>query len=285
MKRDVAYEPFAKLSELEPEAETGGKRTFRKILDLNLQPEILILMEKRKTIYLIDGSSYIHRAYHAIRGLSNSKGLPTNAVFGFTRMILKLIEDRTPDYAAVLLDAKGPTFRHKIYEGYKANRPPMPDDMSIQLPYIREVIEGFNLPVIEMQGYEADDLIGTLAHQAETAGFSVVMVTGDKDFMQLVTGQSIIWDPMKEKTVDRQAIKESVGLEPHQVIDMMGLAGDSSDNIPGVPGIGQKTAVGLIETFGSLENLYEQVDKMTRQDFSTCLRSWNSGSCSSLFQG
>ncbi len=227
------------------------------------QPENPILMGKRKTIYLIDGSSYIHRAYHAIRGLSNSKGLPTNAVFGFTRMILKLIEDRTPEYVAVLLDARGPTFRHKMYKDYKANRPPMPDDMQIQLPYIREVMEGFNLPAIEIQGYEADDLIGTLARQAETDGFSVVMVTGDKDFMQLVTDQSIIWDPMKEKTTDRHAIKESLGLEPPQVIDMMGLSGDSSDNIPGVPGIGQKTALDLIKTFGSLENLFEQVDKIT----------------------
>ncbi|HPA14460.1 MAG TPA: DNA polymerase I [Desulfobacterales bacterium] len=227
------------------------------------QLENPILMGKRKTIYLIDGSSYIHRAYHAIRGLSNSKGLPTNAVFGFTRMILKLIEDRTPEYVAVLLDARGPTFRHKMYKDYKANRPPMPDDMQIQLPYIREVMEGFNLPAIEIQGYEADDLIGTLARQAETDGFSVVMVTGDKDFMQLVTDQSIIWDPMKEKTTDRHAIKESLGLEPPQVIDMMGLSGDSSDNIPGVPGIGQKTALDLIKTFGSLENLFEQVDKIT----------------------
>jgi len=227
------------------------------------QLENPILMGKRKTIYLIDGSSYIHRAYHAIRGLSNSKGLPTNAVFGFTRMILKLIEDRTPEYVAVLLDARGPTFRHKMYKDYKANRPPMPDDMQIQLPYIREVMEGFNLPAIEIQGYEADDLIGTLARQAETGGFSVVMVTGDKDFMQLVTDQSIIWDPMKEKTTDRHAIKESLGLEPPQVIDMMGLSGDSSDNIPGVPGIGQKTALDLIKTFGSLENLFEQVDKIT----------------------
>ncbi len=247
----------------EPGEEIRRKKPLNMASIHDRQPENPILMGKRKTIYLIDGSSYIHRAYHAIRGLSNSKGLPTNAVFGFTRMILKLIEDRTPEYVAVLLDARGPTFRHKMYKDYKANRPPMPDDMQIQLPYIREVMEGFNLPAIEIQGYEADDLIGTLARQAETGGFSVVMVTGDKDFMQLVTDQSIIWDPMKEKTTDRHAIKESLGLEPPQVIDMMGLSGDSSDNIPGVPGIGQKTALDLIKTFGSLENLFEQVDKIT----------------------
>lgn len=247
----------------EPGEEIRRKKPLNMASIHDRQLENPILMGKRKTIYLIDGSSYIHRAYHAIRGLSNSKGLPTNAVFGFTRMILKLIEDRTPEYVAVLLDARGPTFRHKMYKDYKANRPPMPDDMQIQLPYIREVMEGFNLPAIEIQGYEADDLIGTLARQAETGGFSVVMVTGDKDFMQLVTDQSIIWDPMKEKTTDRHAIKESLGLEPPQVIDMMGLSGDSSDNIPGVPGIGQKTALDLIKTFGSLENLFEQVDKIT----------------------
>ncbi len=146
----------------------------------------------KKILYLIDGSSYIHRAYHAIRGgLSNSKGFPTSAVFGFTRMLLKLMEDKKPEYVVMFFDSKGKTFRHEIYEAYKANRPPMPEDMAVQIPYIKAVTDGFNIPVIEMQGYEADDLIGTFARIAEKFGFSVVMVTGDKDFLQLVTENAI----------------------------------------------------------------------------------------------
>ncbi len=225
----------------------------------------LKLMKKEKTIYLIDGSAYIHRAYHAIRGLSNSKGLPTNAVFGFTRMLVKLMEERGPEYAVMLFDAKGPTFRHKIYEDYKANRTSMPEDMSVQIPYIKDITAGFNLSFIEMSGYEADDLIGTLARMAEKAGFYVVMVTGDKDFMQLVTDKTIMWDPMKDKTINGDYIREEFGVEPSQFVDVMGLSGDSSDNIPGVPGIGQKTALSLIKTFGSMILLYEQIHKITRK--------------------
>ncbi len=222
-------------------------------------------MYKDKTIYLIDGSAYIYRAYHAIRGLSNSKGLPTNAVLGFTKMLLKLIEDRNPEYIGMFFDVKGPTFRHEMFDAYKANRPPMPDDLSIQIPYIKDITKGFNIPVVEMSGYEADDLIGTLARRAEDAGFSVIMVTGDKDFMQLVTDKSIIWDPMKEKTIDSDFIKDTYGLEPRQMVDVMGLSGDSADNIPGVPGMGPKTSLALIKTFGSMEHLYEQVDTIKKK--------------------
>jgi len=222
-------------------------------------------MKKEKTLYLVDGTAYIHRAYHAIRGLSNSQGLPTNAVFGFTRMLLKLIEDRRPAYLAMVFDAKGPTFRHRIYEAYKANRPPMPEDMAVQIPYIKEISTGFRLPVIEMPGYEADDLIGTFARLAQESGYGVVMVTGDKDFLQLVTERAIIWDPMKDEIIDEKAIQESRGVEPRQMIDVMALSGDASDNIPGVPGIGPKTALELIKTFGSLDALYAQVDRIKKK--------------------
>ncbi len=222
-------------------------------------------MQQKKTLYLIDGTAYIYRAYHAIRDLANSKGLPTNAVFGFTRMLLKLIEDHAPEYAAMFFDAKGPTFRHEIYEAYKANRPPMPEDMAVQIPYIKEVTAGFNLPIFEEPGFEADDLIGTYARLGENAGFTVVMVTGDKDFMQLVTDKSVIWDPMKDKTTNAAGIKETLGVSPEQMVDVMGLSGDTSDNVPGVPGIGQKTAVDLIQTFGSLEALYENLHTVTRK--------------------
>ncbi|HIJ56008.1 MAG TPA: DNA polymerase I [Deltaproteobacteria bacterium] len=222
-------------------------------------------MKQEKTLYLIDGTAFIHRAYHAIRGLTNSKGLPTNAAFGFTRMLLKLMDDHRPEYAAMIFDAKGPTFRHEIYDAYKANRPPMPEDMAVQIPYIMDITTGFNLPVFQESGYEADDLIGTFARLAENAGFSVVMVTGDKDFMQLVTEKTVIWDPMKDKTTDAAVIKETFGVSPKQMIDVMGLSGDTADNVPGVPGIGQKTAVDLIQTFGSLEALYEQAHTITRK--------------------
>ena len=218
-----------------------------------------------KTIYLIDGTAYIHRAYHAIRNLTNSRGLPTNAVFGFTRMLIKLMEDRNPQYMIILFDAKGPTFRHDVFAEYKANRPPMPDDMALQIPYIKEITSAFNLPQVEMQGFEADDLIGTLAQKAEKAGFEVVMVTGDKDFMQLVTKHISIWDPMKEKVIDPDTIKTDMGVDPGQLIDVMGLSGDTADNIPGVPGIGPKTALKLIKTFKTLTNLYHQVDTITQK--------------------
>jgi len=222
-------------------------------------------MSKSKTLYLIDGSAYIYRAYHAIRGLTNSKGLPTNAVFGFTRMLLKLIEDRSPEYLVMLFDAKGPTFRHEIYQDYKANRPPMPEDLSAQIPFIKDVTRGFNITAIERPGFEADDLAGTLGRSAEKAGFSVVMVTGDKDFVQLITDKTIVWDPMKDQTIDLHTVRETYGLEPKQMIDVMGLAGDSTDNVPGVPGIGPKTALALINTFGSMQRLYEQVESITKK--------------------
>ncbi|MGD9106777.1 MAG: DNA polymerase I, partial [Desulfobacterales bacterium] len=222
-------------------------------------------MKKNKKLYLIDGTAYIYRAYHAIRGLTNSKGLPTNAAFGFTRILIKLIEDRSPEYVVMFFDAKGPTFRHEIYEDYKANRPSMPEDLSVQIPHIKNITQGFNIPVMEMQGFEADDLIGTFRLRAEHAGFSVVMVTGDKDFVQLVTDNAIIWDPMKDETIDIKTVRKSFGVEPNQMVDVMGLSGDSSDNIPGVPGIGPKTALTLIKTFGSMDRLYEQLDKITKK--------------------
>ena len=222
-------------------------------------------MTVEKTIYLIDGTAYIHRAYHAIRGLTNSKGLPTNAVFGFTRMLMKLMEDRRPEYVGMFFDAKGPTFRHDMYADYKSNRPPMPEDMAAQIPYIKEVSAAFHLPIIELQGYEADDLIGTLARISEKEGFKVVMVTGDKDFMQLVTQKTAIWDPMKEIAIDLQSIRDNFGIEPLQMIDVQGLSGDTADNIPGVPGIGQKTAVALVKTYNSMQKLYEKLDTITKK--------------------
>jgi DNA polymerase-1 len=220
---------------------------------------------KGNTIYLIDGSGYIYRAYHAVRHLSTTRGLPTNAAFGFTNMLLKLLSDRKPERIVMVFDAKGPTFRHEIFEAYKANRPPMPEDLSVQIPYIKQIVDGMNIASCELRGYEADDIIGTLARTAEKKGFDVVMVTGDKDFKQLVSPAISIWDPMKDRTIDYAGLKEDFGIEPSQWVDVMALAGDTSDNIPGVPGIGEKTAVSLIKTFGNLEAIFENLDNVSRK--------------------
>ena len=221
--------------------------------------------QDREIVYLVDGSSYIHRAYHAIRDLSNSKGLPTNAVFGFTRMILKLSEDKRPKYLAVVLDAKGPTFRHEIYEDYKATRPPMPEDLVLQLPYIHAILKGLGIRTIEKEGYEADDVIGTLARMGEERDFLVVIVTGDKDFRQLISPQISLLDTMKDKVTDYETFTEKYGLEPVQFIDLLGLSGDSVDNVPGVPGVGEKTALGLIKEFGSLEGVFESLQDIKKK--------------------
>jgi DNA polymerase-1 len=220
---------------------------------------------KKSTIYLIDGSAYVYRAYHAISHLSNSSGLPTNAVFGFTRMLIKLIEDKKPQYLVMVFDSKGPTFRHDKYAQYKANRPPMPEDLVVQQPYIRQVVEAFNIPIVEKQGFEADDLIASLAHKAEAKGFRSVMVTGDKDFLQLVTSDSTIWDPMKDRIWTKQNIIDKYQFNPSQIIDMMGFWGDTSDNVPGVPGIGEKTAMTLIQQFGTMDAVYAQIDTITKK--------------------
>ena len=216
-------------------------------------------------LYLIDGSAYIYRSYHAIRNLSSSKGEPTNATFGFTRTLIKLLETCKPEYAGVLFDAKGPTFRHAIYPEYKANRPPMPEDLVCQIPRIHTVSEALGLNILSMEGWEADDLAGTLTRQAREAGFQVVLVTGDKDFLQLVDEKTRIFDPMKDVWSDEATLKERFGFGSEGIVDMMALTGDSSDNIPGVPGIGPKTATSLIQEYGSLENIYAALPGMGKK--------------------
>jgi DNA polymerase-1 len=223
------------------------------------------MKSKKATVYLVDGSSYIHRAYHAIRHLANSKGFPTNAVFGFTRMVLKLMAEKSPEYMAIVFDAKGPTFRNEIYEDYKANRPPMPDDMAAQIPIIKSVVGYLNLKMMEKPGYEADDVIGTLARLCASKGFEVIIVTGDKDFRQLITPRISLWDTMKGTVTDYASIKEKYGFEPQKFIDVMGLSGDSTDNIPGVPGVGEKTAVNLIRDFGSFEAVFHGAGKIRQK--------------------
>lgn len=222
-------------------------------------------MTNKKKLYLIDGSAYIYRSFHALPPLTNAEGLPTNAILGFTNIIAKMMKDFAPTHAVICFDAKGPTFRHEMYKEYKANRPPMPDDLRQQLPYVRKVAEAYRIPTMEQQGLEADDIIGTLAKKGEAAGFHVVIVSGDKDFMQLVSDTCVISDPARDVYLDRDAVKEKLGVWPEQVVDIMALTGDTSDNIPGVPGIGKKTAPDLINQFGSLDGLYEQVETITKK--------------------
>ncbi len=224
-----------------------------------------MMKNDRKTIYLLDGSSYIHRAYHAIRNLQNAKGFPTNAVFGFTKMILKFLSDKKPDYLAIVFDAKGPNFRHEIYEEYKANRPPMPEDMVVQLPFIRKVVENLGIAILQKSGYEADDIIGTLARAGDSEGFNVVVISGDKDFRQLIGPRVSMWDTMKDKVTDYDSLKAAYGFEPEKFIDVMGLSGDSSDNIPGVRGVGEKTAVSLVQEFGSFEGVFENLGDIKKK--------------------
>ncbi len=230
------------------------------------------MSQKPDTIYLVDGGSYLHRAYHAIRNLSNSKGFPTNAILGFTKMVLKLIQEKKPAYLAIAFDAKGPTFRHEMYEAYKANRPPMPEDMAVQIPYIKDILEKLKIPMLEKAAYEADDLIGTLARLSGEQGFQVVMVTGDKDFRQMVSPRIAMWDSMKDTTTDYAFLKDTYGFDPEKFIDVMGLSGDTSDNIPGVPGVGEKTAIDLIQTYGSFENVFHNLDQISQKKLKENLR-------------
>ncbi|MBI4401579.1 MAG: DNA polymerase I [Nitrospirae bacterium] len=223
------------------------------------------------TLYLIDGSAYIYRAFFALPALSNSKGLQTNAVYGFTTMLMKILREHQPAYLAVAFDEKGPTLRHEEYKEYKAHRPPMPEGMQAQIPYIHRVVEAFGLPVIRSAGYEADDLIGTLARKAETAGYEVVIITGDKDMFQLLTPSVRIYDPVKDKWFEEADCRERFGVEPGRVVEVMGLMGDATDNIPGVKGIGEKTAIKLIGQFGTIEHLLQRVNEVTAPKTRTLL--------------
>ena len=216
-----------------------------------------------KKLYLIDGSAYIFRAFHAIRELRTSKGFPTNAVFGFVTMIRKIIREHRPDYLALVFDPPGPTFRDEMYEEYKANRPDMPDELEVQIPYIFKVVDAFRIPSITREGYEADDIIATLARKMDGPGIDTVIVTGDKDMMQVVSDRIRLYDPMKDKYSGPDEVRERFGVGPEKVIEILGLAGDSVDNISGVPGIGEKTAKELIQKYGSIEGVLKHLDEIS----------------------
>ena len=215
-------------------------------------------------LYLIDGSGYVYRAFHALPRLSTSRGLPTNAVLGFANMLAKLLREERPRYTAVVFDAPGETFRDSMYADYKQNRPTIPDELRPQIGYIRRIVDAFRLPVLEIAGVEADDVIGTLAAQASAAGLETVVVTGDKDMMQLVDERTTLLDTMRDRRFGPGEVRARFGVDPSLVPDVMGLMGDAIDNIPGVEGIGEKTASALVARLGPVERILERLDEVER---------------------
>jgi DNA polymerase-1 len=214
------------------------------------------------TLYLIDGNSYLYRAFYAIRNLSALDGTPTNAVFGFTNMILKILREKNPDYFSIVFDAPGPTHRHEMYKEYKANRPGMPDEMKPQVPIIKEIVQAFKIHTIEKSGYEADDILAHIAKEAESEGIEVYIATGDKDMCQVISPKIKLYDTMKEKVTEEKDVVEKFGVKPEQFPEVLALMGDASDNIPGAPGIGEKTAVKLLQEFGNLENIIKNREEI-----------------------
>ncbi|HSA77633.1 MAG TPA: DNA polymerase I [Nitrospirota bacterium] len=222
------------------------------------------LTAQKPSFYIIDGNSYIYRAFYAIKNLSTSYGLPTNAVFGFANMLLKVIKERSPDLLAIAFDPKGPTRRHLEFREYKAHRPPMPRDLVPQIPYIHRMVEAFRIPVFILEGQEADDVIATLARKAEAEHLDVTIVTGDKDILQLVGPNIRVYDTLKDKIYEPKDVEERFGVPPDRMIEIMGLMGDASDNIPGVDGIGEKTAQMLVRQYGTIENLLIHAHEITK---------------------
>ncbi|MBS4051499.1 MAG: DNA polymerase I, partial [Methylomonas sp.] len=212
------------------------------------------------TLILVDGSSFLFRAFHAVPPLSNAQGLPTNAVYGVSNMLRKLINDYDTPYVTVVFDAPGKTFRHDLYDQYKAHRPPMPDDLRVQIQPLHELIRALGLPLIIEHGVEADDVLGSLAQNAARQGFHVVISTGDKDMAQLVTDQITLENSMTNTRMDIAGVVEKFGVKPEQIIDYLALMGDAVDNIPGVPKVGPKTAAKWLQQYGTLDNLIAHAD-------------------------
>lgn len=216
-------------------------------------------------LYLIDGNSYVYRAFYAIKGLSTSRGFPTNAIYGFTNMLLKILREKRPDRIVVSFDSPLPTERHRMFEAYKAQRPETPGELVRQLPFVRKIISAFNIAILEVPGYEADDLLCTIAKKAESEGEDVFIVTSDKDMLQIVDERIKIYDPVKDRVLDKEYVKEKFGVGPERVTEFMALTGDAVDNIPGVKGIGEKTAKELLLAFKDLDDLLNHPEKIRKE--------------------
>ena len=220
-------------------------------------------------LVVIDGNSILNRAFYGIMGnkmLMTADGTYTNAVYGFLAIMFKTLEDVNPEYLAIAFDVKSPTKRHELYSEYKGTRHGMPDELRAQMPLIKDVLKAMNIKLYEMAGYEADDILGTLANFGEKQGIEVILLTGDRDSFQLATDKVTIMIPHTKQgktetdLFDRKKVFEKYGVEPKQMIEVKGLMGDTSDNIPGVAGIGEKTALSLIQKYGNIDNLYKEID-------------------------
>ena len=227
--------------------------------------------KQQKRLFIIDGYATLYRAHYALirNPLTNTAGTPTSAVFGFANQVFQLIDDEKPDYLVAAFDSKGKNFRHELYTDYKANRSEMPDEIQIQLPYLWELLEAMNIPILRVGGVEADDIIGTVAKMCDKENLQCNIVSGDKDFMQLINDKTFLYAPQARKRAkeifDKKKVLEKWGVGPEHIIDLLGLMGDSSDNVPGVQGVGPKTAQKLIQDFGSIENIYEEIDSISNE--------------------
>ena len=221
---------------------------------------------RRPRLFLIDGSSYIYRAFFALPPAVNSAGFPTNATYGFINFMLKLLKRHRPEYLAVVLDAGRETFRNQTFADYKTNRPQPPASLLLQLPYIRRALDGFNVLGLELQGYEADDLIGTLCERFCDRDCDLIVVSSDKDLMQLVTDKVRLFDGRKERWIDAREVIARFGVGPDRLAEVLGLMGDAVDNIPGVKGVGRKTAIALMQQFCGLEDLYANLDQLQQDN-------------------
>src|SRR4030095_14539278 len=211
---------------------------------------------------MVDGSSYLYRAFHALPPLTSTRGEPTGAVYGVVNMLLKLLKEHEPRYVAVLFDAAGKTFRDEIYEQYKAQRTPMPDELRRQIAPLHAIVRALGLPLLQVEGVEADDVIGTLAKGAAERGMETIISTIDKDMEEGGDDRLRIVNTMCDTTLDRDGVRRKFGVEPEQIVDYLALVGDTSDNIPGVPGIGTKSAAALLACFGSLDGIYTSPDRL-----------------------
>ena len=224
-------------------------------------------MTDKLPLILVDGSSYLYRAFHALPPLTNSKGRPTGAVKGVINMIRRLLKDYHDSTVVVVFDAKGKTFRDDMYDQYKANRPPMPDDLRVQIDPIHKIIDAMGLPILTIEGVEADDVIGTLAVEASAQAQPVIISTGDKDIAQLVNEYVTMVNTMTDTVLNSEGVRHKFGVPPELIIDYLALLGDKSDNIPGVPGVGEKTALGLLQGIGGLDDIYSTLDQVAELDF------------------
>lgn len=218
-------------------------------------------------LILVDGSSYLYRAYHAFPPLTNSAGEPTGAMYGVLNMLRSLLLQYQPSHVAVVFDAKGKTFRDDLFAEYKSHRPPMPDDLRAQIEPLHNMVKAMGLPLLVTPGVEADDVIGTLALEAEKAGHAVLISTGDKDMAQLVTPNVTLINTMNNTILGPQEVCDKYGIPPELIIDFLALMGDSSDNIPGVPGVGEKTAQALLQGIGGLDALYGNLESIATLSF------------------